>query len=499
MERPEKPAGSLDFDGDVGALKRKSVRGGAVLGVLQLCQVFLQLAWTVAMARLLRPEDFGLVAMAVPLVSLIGIIRDMGLADAVLRRPQLTYAEMSNLYWVSLAIHVAAFCLFVAAAPLVGLFYGAPEVSWIVAAYSLLLLLNGVASLHVALLTRRLQFARVGLIKLVGFTAGAVTGFVVGVIWQTYWALVVMGLTVGLTELLMAWMLSGWVPSRPHRGTSVRGMVGFGTNVGLSRLLNYVSSNADTVIVGKVLGAVALGFYDRAYRLMVTPTSLLLKPLESVAPSIFSRLLSTPDTYRRSVLGAMGLVLMATMPGMLFAVVMAPLLIPLAYGHGWDPVVPIFQAFGVAAVLRFQMVMLDWLFVVEDRSRAYRHWGLLRASVMTAGFAIGVNWGALGVAASYAITTAVLLPVQTIWLGRTSAVRPADIARGVVILVPGAAMAVAAMLWLVHARPLPDWASLMAALAASYGMVIATAVLFPSGRATIRGGIVTIREGLRRP
>ncbi|MEN3951708.1 lipopolysaccharide biosynthesis protein [Iodidimonas sp. SYSU 1G8] len=498
MERPEQPADSLDFDGDVGALKRKSVRGGAVLGVLQLCQVFLQLAWTVAMARLLRPEDFGLVAMAVPLVSLIGIIRDMGLADAVLRRPRLTYAEMSNLYWVSLAIHVAAFCLFVAAAPLVGLFYGAPEVSWIVAAYSLLLLLNGVASLHVALLTRRLQFARVGLIKLVGFTVGAAAGVVVGLIWHTYWALVVMGLTVGLTELLMAWLMSGWVPSRPHRGTNVRTMVDFGANVGLSRLMNYASSNADTVIVGKVLGAVALGFYDRAYRLMVTPTSLLLKPLESVAPSIFSRLLDTPDVYRRSVLGAMGLVLMATMPGMLFAVVMAPLLIPLAYGHGWDPVVPIFQAFGVAAVLRFQMVMLDWLFVVEGRSRAYRHWGVARASVMIAGFAIGVNWGALGVAASYAIAIALLLPVQAIWLGRTSPVRPADIGRSIVILVPGAGMAVSTMLWLVRARPLPDWAALILALAASYGLVIAVAALFPSGRATMKGGIVTIREGLRR-
>jgi PST family polysaccharide transporter len=479
----------LDFDDDVGELKRRSVRGGMAFGALQGGQILAQLAWTVVMARLLAPADFGLVAMVMPLVVLMGVVSDMGLTQAVLQRPRLDYAELSNLFWLAQAVHLGLFVLFLAVCPLIGLFYGREEVTWIAAAYCAVLPISGLSAVHGALMTRRLQFARVGAVKLLSFMAGAAAGVAVGAVWQTYWALVAMGITTSLAGVALSWVASGWVPGKPRRDVDVRGLLGFGGNVASHRLTTFLAGNADTVLVGKVWGEVALGFYDRAFRLMVTPTSLITRPLGTMAPAVLSRLFSDPARYRRAVLGLMRLVLLATVPGITFAVVMAPTLIPLVYGPGWEPVAPIFQAFGVAAILRFQLVMLEWLFVTEDKTRRLRQWGMFRAALLLAGFAIGIRWGALGVATAYAaVTTVLLLPALSIWATRGSPVRLADVAVSIGMFLPGIALAAGGMLILRDHAGLDGWAALLAALALAYAVVPGAAMAVPAGRRSVRAG-----------
>lgn len=496
MQKPDKSEDGLAFGDNIGELKRKSFRGGLAFAIAQGCQILVQIASTVILARLLTPADFGLAAMVVPFAVAIAVVSDLGLGQAVVQRKDLTYQHLSNLFWVSLAFHVVLLVIFLPLTPLVGLFYGRPELTTVALVYCSLFLINGLGALHRAVQTRRLQFARLGMFRLWANLFGTSVGIFIAAEWHTYWALVAIPIAGSIMGLALSWLGSGWRPGLPDRRVDVRSMIGFGGNVATVRLLNFVSSNADTVMIGKVWGEVLLGYYDRAYRLMVTPTNLITAPLANMAPTVFARLFDKPQSYRRAVLGLMRLVLLAAIPAMTCAVVMAPDLIPLVYGDAWDQVIPIFQAFGVAALLRFLMVMLEWLFIAEDRTREYRTWAIIRTVLMIGSFAVGLPWGGLGVAAAYAATLLiVMLPVLAVMVTRRSHIRLADIGLTIALFLPGTVLAIGAMTVLSLRTAWPDWLTLLVCLALSYGTIWAAAWLFPAGRRSFRLGLDVLRHG----
>ena len=500
LEKHDQTDDGLDFSDDIGDLKRKSFRGGMAFVATQSGQILLQMAWTIVMARLLSPSDFGHVAMVAPLAALLYVIGDVGFGQAIMQRRKLSYAQLSNVFWISLAINGTLFAIFLALSPLIGMFYDKPEVAWIAAAYSGMFLIGSLSSVHSALLARRLQFARLGIIKLVGFGLGAAAGVAAAVMLHNYWALIIASVVTGVTSVVLTWIAAGWVPRGPNREGDVRSIMGFGGNIATTRMFDYMCAHADTIMIGKVWGEVALGYYDRAFRLMVTPTSLVTGPLGNLAPAVLSRLVHTPDSYRRATLGLMRLVLLGTIPGMIFAVVLAPRLIPLAFGDAWDQSIPIFQAFGVAALLRFQMIMLEWLFVIEDRTGDLRNWCMVRTALTVGAFAAGLPWGALGVAAAYAGAVLLLMsPIQVVWATRHSPVRPSDIVMSVLIFLPGMAMSIAAMLAISRWGGLSDAATLLVCLPLSYGAIWGTAWLYPAGRRSFQLGWSVVRTNLARP
>lgn len=504
MQKTDKSEDGLAFGDNIGELKRKSFRGGLAFAIAQGCQILVQIASTIILARLLTPADFGLAAMVVPFAVAIAVVSDLGLGQAVVQRKDLTYQHLSNLFWVSMAFHVVLLVIFLPLTPLVGLFYGRPELTTVALVYCSLFLINGLGALHRAVQTRRLQFARLGMFRLWASLFGTSVGIFIAAEWHTYWALVAIPIAGSIMGLALAWLGSGWRPGRPDRRVDVRSMIGFGGNVATVRLLNFVSSNADTVMIGKVWGEVLLGYYDRAYRLMVTPTNLITAPLANMAPTVFARLIDKPQSYRRAVLGLMRLVLLAAIPAMTCAVVMAPDLIPLVYGDAWDQVIPIFQAFGVAALLRFLMVMLEWLFIAEDRTGEFRTWAIIRTILTVGSFTVGVFWGipgvatagVLGVAAAYAATLlVVMLPVLAVMVTRRSHIRLADIGLTIALFLPGSVLAIGAMTVLSLRTAWPDWLTLLACLALSYGTIWAAAWLFPAGRLSFRLGLDVLRHG----
>ncbi|MGE0665636.1 MAG: lipopolysaccharide biosynthesis protein [Sphingomonadales bacterium] len=495
MRKPGESDDGLAFDDDIGSLKRKSFRGGMGFAISQAGLILLQIASTMILARLLTPSDFGLAAMVAPLMVAIGVFSDLGLGQAVLQRRELTYAHLSNMFWVSLSFHLGLMVVFLALSPLVGLFYGRPELTMAAAVYCTLFITNGLGALQRAVQVRRLQFARVGVIKLCATACGLGMAIFIAAKWQTFWALIAIPITGSIVGTTLSWLFSGWRPGLPDRKTDVRDMIGFGGNVATARILSFISSNADTVMIGKAWGDVALGYYDRAYRLMVTPTNMITSPLANMAPTVFARLIDRPESYRRAVLGLMRLVLLGAIPVMTFAVMMAPLLVPLAYGDAWDEVVPIFRAFGVAALLRFQMVMLEWLFVAENRTREFRIWALVRTVLMLGSFAAGLPWGGLYVAWAYALAMLFLmLPYLAFSVTRRSHIRLADIGLTILLFLPGTLLAIGAMAAVSAWTRLPEWLTLLICLALSYGIVWSTAWLFPAGRHSFKLGFNVIRH-----
>ncbi len=182
-------------------LKQRSVRGAAVTFGGQMVRFVCQFGGQVALARLLDPVDFGLLAMVAPLMTLVFLFNDLGLAQATVQRPEISRRDVSSLFWINVAASLAMCLVMSAVSPLVGQFYHEPRTVPLTIALSFALILGGMSSQQMALLGRAMRFRQLAIIDIASSAAGAVGGIAAALAGLGYWSLVVvpyaqMGATV---------------------------------------------------------------------------------------------------------------------------------------------------------------------------------------------------------------------------------------------------------------------------------------------------------------
>ncbi len=457
-----------------------------------------QIGSVVVLSRLLSPADFGLIAMTVPIVALVGMMQDFGLLQATVQRPGIRQDEVSFLFWVNIAASVTLALLLFLSAPLIAAFYGDERVGPLVAALSVIVITSGAAAQHGAILQRRMHFGRVAAIS----ATGAVSAFGVATLWALYrgdyWAIYA-GMVAGtLIPTILTWISAGWLPDRPRRVADARSLLGFGAGVTGFNLSNFVTHNSDNVLIGRAWGVVELGLYDRAYKLLLFPLSQIANPLNRVMIPSLSRMLHQPHRYRSAYLRVHRLVLFVSLPGVACAIALADVLIPLALGAQWNASAPIFQALGMAGLMTLLNTPSGWLFISQGRTRDYLLWGVVMATLAVTAYVIGLPYGAFGVAVALSVAQYIKTPILWGWLCRTGPVTLRDVITSAGPLILAGHLAVGA----VHlARPLLPQTpvlTLLTGVALSYALTALVISAFPAGRATLREGWELIAPRLRR-
>jgi O-antigen/teichoic acid export membrane protein len=244
--------------------------------------------------------------------------------------------------------------------------------------------------------------------QIIPTTVGAIAGVVAALLDVGYWALVIMQLATAVTMCLGMWMVCGWRPGWPMRGVGVRSMLAFGGNLTGANLLGYLVRNLDHILIGWRWGADALGFYAKAYQLLLLPVAQFNMPLSSVAIPALSRLQNEPERYRFYYRKALQLLVSAGMPVVVFMFVAADKVVLLILGDQWLEAIPIFRLLAPAAFLGTFNVAGGWVFVSLGRTDRQLRWTAVSTAVTVTAFLIGLPWGAVGVAAAFSIAQCVL-------------------------------------------------------------------------------------------
>ncbi len=415
---------------DLGELKRKSVRGGAVTVALQGATIAIQLTSTVILARLLSPKDYGIMAMVLAVTNFAGLFRDLGLSSAAIQKRDLTRAQQSNLFWLNVAMGTLLTGLVAAASPLVVWFYGKSELLWVTVALSFSFLIGSFGAQHGAMLVRNMQFGRQGIASI----SGALFSLAVSVLLATqgwsYWSLVWGNLAGAMATTLLLIVLSPFRPGWIRAGTGIREMLKFGANVTAFGFINYFHRNLDNILIGKFVGADALGLYSRAYALLMLPLSSLRGPINAVGFPALSRLQDQPEAYRSYYRKVTQVLALLSMPFTAFLFVSSEQIIHLLLGPAWNGVTPIFAILALVAFV--QPVITLWGMVMLSRGMAQRYVqiGAVNAGCSALGFAAGLPWGAVGVATGYAIVTYVTAVPILAWAFRDTPLRLRDFFAG---------------------------------------------------------------------
>lgn len=384
-------------------LKRVTVRGGAYTLSAQAAKFVLTMGATVILARLLTPAEFGLIAMVTALMTFAEIFKDLGLAMATVQRSEINHAQISTLFWVNQVVGLSLALVVAAASPLVAWFYKDPRLQWVTLALATTFLFSGLTIQHQALLRRQMRFKALAAIDIGALFVGIVTAVLLAIGGFGYWALVIRQIVVAAVVAAGVWLTCGWRPGRAARRTGARVMLAFGGHLTLFHVLNYFARNLDKVLLGRTWGEGSLGLYSKAYQLLLLPIQQINAPISSVAIPALSRIKDDPDRFRRYYCNAMNLISYLTAPLVVFMAALSDEIVPVVLGDQWLGASRIFQVLAIAAFGRPIMNANGWLFISLGKTRRMMMWGFISVPLFVVSFAIGLKWGAIGVALAYAI------------------------------------------------------------------------------------------------
>lgn len=482
-------------------LRRRAVQGGSFMLLAQALKFSAQLGSTMVLARLLTPEDFGLIAMVAVVTGFVAMFKDLGLSMATVQRQEISHAQVSALFWINVALGVAVLGVATGLAPLVAWFYGDPRLTAITIALASAFGLSGLGIQHQALLKRNMRFGALASVEVGSLLCGIAAAILAALHGAGYWSLVILQVATAAAAMAGVWVLSRWRPGRPQRTPGVASLLSFGANLTGANLLLYLRRHSDNLLIGRFWGSHPLGLYTKAYQLLLLPVHQINAPLSYVAIPTLSRLQNDARAYRAYFRQGVLVIVTLGMPIVAFLFVAADKVILTVLGGQWLDSVPIFRALAPAAFLGTLNVATGWVYVSLGHTDRQLRWAAVVLGVTAIGFLIGVHWGALGVAVALSLTTALVKYPGFLYCFRTSPLRVSDVMD--VIWRPAvASLAAAAATWWLG---LGDQAELPLLLALGLEATIFAALylgvwlVLPQGSRQLRGILALMAELWSRP
>jgi O-antigen/teichoic acid export membrane protein len=384
-------------------LKKRSVRGGTVTMIAQLVKFSLNLGSNVLLARLLTPQDYGLIGMVTAVTGFVTLFKDLGLSMATVQQEEINHEQVSNLFWVNVTLGVVTGLITIGIAPGIASFYQEPRLIWITIALASGFIMGSLGVQHSALLNRQMQFKTLVINDILSMSIGVVAAIVAAFYGLSYWALVIMPLTTAVTSTIGVWLACSWRPGLPLRRSGTRTMLAFGSNLTGFSIVNYFARNLDNVLIGRVWGAQQLGLYAKAYQLLLMPISQINAPIAAVAVPSLSRLQKDPEKFRHHYLKALSVIAFLTMPIITLMIVTSEEIIELTLGSQWREAATIFRLLAISAIVQPICNTTGWLYISTGKTNQMFKWGLFASPFIVLSFFIGLPYGAKGVAFSYAI------------------------------------------------------------------------------------------------
>ncbi len=397
---------------------QRSVRGGAVSLVARAINAFIQIGSVLFLARLLTPEDYGLVGMVLAITGYATAQIDLGTRDAIVQRPKITEGEISALFWITIAIGTGFSLIISAAGPLIARFYHEPRLTMITMVSSLTFITGALTCQHYALLRRAMHFRDLGVIEVIANVLSAAIAVFVAFSGYHYWALVVRPIAVNVLLAGGLWLRCRWTPGKPDYTTGVKEMVKFGLHLGGFTFSDYVGKSVDKVAIGRNSGPKALGYYQNASFIYENLMGILVLPLHSVAVSSLSKVQSDTAQFRRLWSKALSTLTFYATPAFGLLAVTSKDIVVILLGQKWVNAGIILSILALRGMPHSIERTLGWLHVSAGRSDRWMRYGIVAALAHIIALAVGFPFGVMGIVTAYVIVMFILFIPALAYAGK---------------------------------------------------------------------------------
>lgn len=310
-----------------------------------------QLAVMLVLARLLVPEDFGLIAMLVVFTSVATLLADSGLGWALIQRGRSDDDEETTVFIFSFATAALAAGLVWLAAPVIVRFYRQPELAELIPVMAMVIPLTVLALVPDALLARDLEFRARAKAEAAASTTAGIVAIVLAWHGAGVWSLVWMPIVLATIRAPLLWSSTGWRPRGRFSWKALRRLFGFGGYLMASNLIDAISIRLQSMLLGRIFDARVLGYYTLAQHTEQAPTTFVASLLNRVGLPVLSSVANEPEKLQEAFRRALRLSLFLFAPIMIGIAVAARPLVLLVYGPEWGPTAPILAVLAVGSSL----------------------------------------------------------------------------------------------------------------------------------------------------
>lgn len=465
-------------------LTAKTVQGLKWTYLVSAVSLVLQVALTAIMARLLAPDSYGLVALAYTVIKFGTFFAQMGIAPALIRQRELTPVDKNTGFLVSTIAGTCLFLLVWLTAPLVADLFDDNRIIPLIQIASLSFIFGGVAVCSQALLRRLMKFGAISLIDLVSFVLGPVaTGLVLALMdfgaVSLVWGFVVQSLVLSL----ITYPACGHKFRLEFGNSSFERLFCYGGKHSIVSFLEFVTYTIDTILIGALLGAKALGIYNRASYLIQIPSQVLNNAVGKIAFPALSSANTDEDRLGRAYLSTFLFIGIAIFPLCFGASVAAPEIVAVMLGPNWSEADNLVRILAIAIPFHLMLHVHGTLF---DVKAALRQKFLIRLAhlITLLGLYLALaRFGLVGFAFAFLATELVFFHIYGLIVLKASAVNSKSFYRYYRVILSVAvftALLIWLTTWLCHGL---DWSpviTLIAQIAAGAAALGIQVVLFPS-------------------
>lgn len=371
------------------------------IALIQMSRVGVQLLSLLLLSRLLSPRDFGLAALAAVVTNFAMLLRDLGTAAALIQKPRLDEHTIATAFWISSGMGLLLGVMAAAGAPLLAALMHAPEVRGLLLVLAIAFPISGSTTMHQALLERQGRFATVARIEISSVLAGFAIAVIAALAGTGAYSLVLQTVAIALLSSVQFWLSVAWRPRWLWDRAACAQLWRFGAHLSAANIANYISRNADSLIIGRVLGAAALGPYSVAYRIMLFPLYNLTFVASRALFPVMSRQQHDPQQLERLYLRSLSVIAFFAAPLMAGLWVLREPFVAVALGSHWTTVPALIAWLAPTGLLQSLLSPAGSVLMALGRTDLQLKIGLVATLLQLTAFIIGVRWGVVGVAQCY--------------------------------------------------------------------------------------------------
>jgi O-antigen/teichoic acid export membrane protein len=432
------------------SLRSRSLLGGIWTALQRVYGSLLSVVTLAVLSRLVDAADFGVVSLVSVFVGILALVGDLGFTPSLIRATAPSRVQINTAFWTGLAVGLGLGGLLALAAPAIAAFYDEPQLTLMIRVAALMLPLNAFCSIPTVLLTRELKMRPLAIRSAVGASIGAVGAVVLALLGAGAWALIFQGGGNILVDIVILWSAVSWRPRFEFSLADAWAMLRFGLPALATQIVHEGRDRMVELVLGKLLGASALGYWVVATRVTSQLLTLFASVVNAVALPAFSKIKDDPERLRNAVRHAERVCASMAVPGLFAIAAVSPVAVPFLFGSQWATSGQIAQL----TALTGSITALQWLdgnlWWSLGRPGVEFTLVLVISAVHVGAVFLAAPYGLLAVAIALLARTVLLAPLRVIALVRLGRM-PLTVYRDIPGIAASAGVMLVAMIALSHA------------------------------------------------
>lgn len=420
-------------------LRSKTISAVKYLGIGTALSKVFSLVTTIMLARILSPQEYGTMAIAVVVIGFIGFFNEVGIGSAIVQKQEPAQEELNGCFAIALLISSLLFTAMIALSEHIAAFFGAPQLAPMMPIMASVFILGAFSTVPLAMLRKEMEFKAISAVMMLSVIVQSLLCLFLAMAGYGVWSLAWGFVASSLVQSLGAFFLSPWRPKGRYGIREATDLVKYGLHVTYSRIFWYLYSNVDKVVIGRFLGERSLGIYDMAFGLATLPSGQITSLVTNISSPVFAKLQDDLKKMATTMLGLTRSVAYLTYPALIGMLVCSRELVAVFLGEKWmDMLVP-FSALCLMGLFKSVDPLLSQLLIGTGHAKKLSAYTALCGIVMSLAITAGALLdGLLGVSIAWAVVYPLLSAKLTHDACRITGIRMRDYYKNLMPVLMGA-------------------------------------------------------------